>query len=309
MIDPAVLAAVAVVVGGIVAVAPRDGRIVILGLMLAAVAASIVASPLPSSLAVTARILGALLAAYLLWAAAGSGWVSSAGSAIGPVAEGAAAVAAFVVGLTIRPVDPLPGPIVAQAAGLALIALAVVPLAGRDVFRLGVGVTLLTLGCSLMITAWAGPTPPLEQLAMAALLIGIAGATSVLVPQPELATETGEPVESVDTGEPVESVESVESFEPVEAGEAPPQIPAQRAPDKAVATEPRPSDARAPTRTIASAEREEPYEWFVPTPTQPVGRRPRAGTVHRVATPKPADAGKPAPKKPTRSRPDLGGKP
>lgn len=290
MIDTAVLAAVAVVLGGVVAVTSRDGRIVILGLMLAAVAASLVASPLPSSLAVTARILGALLAAYLLWAAAGSGWVNSAGSAIGPVAEGAAATAAFVVGLTIRPVDPLAGPVVAQAAGLALIALAVAPLAGRDVFRLGVGVTLLTLGCSLMVTAWSGPTPPLEQLTMAALLVGIAGATSLLVPQPELATETVEPAESV------------------EAEEAPAEIPAQRAPEKAAAAEPRPSDRSTPTRTIASAEIEEPYEWFVPTPAEPIRRRPRASTVRRVATPKPADARKPAPKKPMRSRPDLGGK-
>ena len=291
MIDTAVLAAVVVVLGGVVAVAPRDGRIVILGLMLAAVAASLVASPLPSSLAVTARILGALLAAYLLWAAAGSGWFNSAGSAIGVVAEGAAAAAAFVVGLTIRPVDPLAGPVVAQAAGLALIALAVVPLAGRDVFRLGVGVTLLTLGCSLMVTAWSGPTPPLEQLAMAALLIGIAGSTSLLVPQSEIATETVEPVE------------------PAEAEEAAAQIPAQRAPEKAAAAEPRPSDASAPARTIASAEIEEPYEWFVPTPTEPARRRPRASTVRRVATPKPAEARKAAPKKPTRSRSDLGGKP
>lgn len=297
MIDTAVLAAVVVVLGGVVAVAPRDGRIVILGLMLAAVAASLVASPLPSSLAVTARILGALLAAYLLWAAAGSGWVNSAGSAIGIVAEGAAAAAAFLVGLTIRPVDPLAGPVVAQATGLALIALAVAPLAGRDVFRLGVGVTLLTLGCSLMVTAWSGPTPPLEQLAMAALLIGIAGATSLLVPQSEIATE------------PVETVEPAEPAEPPEAEEAAAQIPAQRAPEKAAAAEPRPSDASAPARTIASAEIEEPYEWFVPTPTEPVRRRPRASTARRVATPRPADARKPAPKKPTRSRSDLGGKP
>ena len=304
MIDTAVLAAVAVVVGGVVAVAPRDGRIVILGLMLAAVAASVVASPLPSSLAVTARILGALLAAYLLWATAGSGWVNSAGSAIGPISEGAAAVAAFVVGLMIRPVDPLAGPVVAQAAGLALIALAVAPLTGRDVFRLGVGVTLLTLGCSLMITAWSGPTPPLEQLAMAALLIGIAGATNLLIPQSEFATE------------PVATAESVE------AEEVPAEIPTRRAPERLTAAESRPREASTPARTIASAEIEEPYEWFVPTPAGPVRRRPRASAVRRVATLKPADARKPAQKpaqpkpaqpkpaqkKPRRSSPDLGGK-
>ena len=291
MIDTAVLAAVVVVLGGVVAVAPRDGRIVILGLMLAAVTASLVASPLPSSLAVTARILGALLAAYLLWAAAGSGWVNSAGSAIGLVAEGAAAAAAFLVGLTIRPVDPLAGPVVAQAAGFALIALAVAPLAGRDVFRLGIGVTLLTLGCSLLITAWSGPTPPLEQLAMAALLVGIAGATSLLVPQSDIATET------------------VYSIEPSEAKEAPGQIPAQRAPKKATATQTRPGGASAPARTIASADIEEPSEWFVPAPAEPVRRRPRASAARRVAPTKPADARKPTTRKPTRSRPDIDGKP
>ena len=58
MLDAAVLAAVAVVFGGVAAVTARDGRIVVLRLMTAAVTASLVASPLPGSLAVTARILG-----------------------------------------------------------------------------------------------------------------------------------------------------------------------------------------------------------------------------------------------------------
>ena len=185
VLDAAVFAAAAVVLGGVVAVAARDGRIVVLGLMLAAVAASLVTSPLPGSLAVTARILGAMLAAYLLWAAIGSRSINGTGSAIGLVAEGAIALAAFTVGLTVAPVDPLAGPAEAQAAGLSMIALAVVPLAGRDVFRMGVGVTLLTLGGSLLVGAWTGPAFPLGQLAMAALLVGIAGATSLLIPSAE----------------------------------------------------------------------------------------------------------------------------
>ena len=45
MLDAAVFAAVAVVLGGVVAATARDGRVVVLGLMLAAVAASLVAEP------------------------------------------------------------------------------------------------------------------------------------------------------------------------------------------------------------------------------------------------------------------------
>ena len=81
-------------------------------------------------------------------------------------AEAALGGAAFVIGLAIRPVDPLAGPVAAQAAGVAVVALAVMPLAGRNVFRLGVGTMLLTIGCSLLLGAWSGATPPLQHLAL-----------------------------------------------------------------------------------------------------------------------------------------------
>jgi len=195
VLDTAALAAFAAVAGGVAATTARDGRIAVLGLMVAAVASSLVASPLPSSLAVTARILGAMLAAYLLWTAVGPGNVGSAGSAIGPLAEASAATAAFVAGLALRPVDPLAGPLAAQAAGFSLIVLSVVPLAGRDVFRMGMGVLLLALGGGLEMSAWSGAMPDLEQLALAALLVGIAGATSLLLPSVRdvaMAEETAE---------------------------------------------------------------------------------------------------------------------
>jgi hypothetical protein len=191
MIEPAVVAAVGVVGGGILAVSARDGRVVAIGLLIAMVAAPLVAAPLPESLSVGARILGAVLAAYLLWAPARGSRTNSAGSTIGLAAETAIAAAAVAIGLSVTMVDPLPGPTVAQAAGLALIVLAVVPLAGRDVRRLGTGVTLLVLAASLLTAAWLGSTPPLAHLAIATLLVGIAGASSVAIGrQPFLDVDT-----------------------------------------------------------------------------------------------------------------------
>lgn len=333
MLDAAVFAAVAVVLGGVVAASARDGRVVVLGLMLAAVAASLVASPLPGSLAVTARILGAMLAAYLLWAAAGSGSINSAGSAIGLVAEAAVAVAAFAVGLAMRPVDPLAGPVEAQAAGLSLIALAIVPLAGRDVFRMGVGVTLLTLGSSLLVGAWSGPTPPLEQLAMAALLVGIAGATSLLIPSVE-AVEVAADYVVESTPEPVVAPRPV-AARPVAARPVAPlpvAVPtksdaAERAGTPRVAAvqavaapKPMPAETPKPIQPILPIEPErrprpmtaepEADDWLAweapaPEPAQPVTTH----SARRAPVKRLNDVEKPPPKKSTRSRPHLGGKP
>ena len=180
--DLPALAALAVVAGAVVATASRDGRAVIGGLWLASAAAALVTSPAPGSLVIAARGLGALAAAYLLWVAVATGR-GGRGSPIGLPAEAALAGAAFIIGLAIRPVDPLAGLAVAQAAGLALVVLSLAPLAGRDVFRIGTGTMLLTLGCSLLLGAWSGPTPPLQHEALAALLIGIAGATALLAPE------------------------------------------------------------------------------------------------------------------------------
>lgn len=315
MLDPAVFAAVAVVLGGVVAVTARDGRVVVLGLMLAAVSASLVASPLPGSLAVTARILGAMLAAYLLWAAAGSGSIESAGSAVGPIAEACVAIAAFAIGLTVTPVDPLAGPVEAQAAGLAMIVLAVAPLVGRDVFRMGVGVTLLTLGGSLLMEAWSGPTAPLGQLAMAALLIGIAGSTSVLIPSSEAA-------EAEDAADELAEATAAAVEIPAEPAPLPTRIAATVAKPFRVTVASGPNEG-GDVDAIAAAEPEprprpmtaDPIDddwlaWGAPAPkpprraVPPTGRHPSGSP----PAPEPGENDEPASTRSTRSRPNLHGK-
>jgi hypothetical protein len=181
MIELAAVAAPAAVAGGVVAVTARNGRTIALGLAVAFAAAPLAASPLPGQLSLFARIAGAVLAADLLWVGTRVNAVRSEGSAIGPASEAAIAAAAFLIGLWIAPVKPLPGPVTEQAAGLALVAVAVIPLVGRDVLRLGIGAALLALGLSLLREAWLGPAPSFEQFAVAALLVAILGATSLLV--------------------------------------------------------------------------------------------------------------------------------
>ena len=181
MIQIADIAAVAAVGGGVAALAARDSRIVVGGLLLAMLATPVVSSPEPGALALAFRFLGAMLAAYLLWAAAGAQSIASEGSGIGAGAETAAAAAAFAVGWFVVPVKPLAGPIAAQAAGFALIALAIVPLSGRNVLRAGAGATVLTLGLYLLLQAWVGVTSPLGQIAETAVLIGVVGAASLLI--------------------------------------------------------------------------------------------------------------------------------
>jgi hypothetical protein len=186
MIEPAAVAALAAVAGGVVAVTARSGRTIALGLAVAFAAAPLAASPLPGQLGLFARIAGAVLAADLLWVGTRVNAVRSEGSAIGPAAEAAIAAAAFLIGLWVVPVKPLPGPATEQAAGLALVALAVIPLVGRDVLRLGIGAALLAVGLLLLREAWLGPAPAFEHFTVAALLVGILGATSLLVvPLPE----------------------------------------------------------------------------------------------------------------------------
>jgi hypothetical protein len=191
MIDAAAVAALAAIAGGVVAVTARNGRSIALGLAVALTAAPLAASPLPGQLGLFARIAGAVLAADLLWVGTRVNAVRSEGSAIGPAAEAAIAAAAFLIGLWIAPVKPMPGPVTEQAAGMALVALAVIPLVGRDALRLGIGAALLALGLSLLREAWLGPAPSFEHFAVTALLVAILGATSLLVaPVPEWSGDT-----------------------------------------------------------------------------------------------------------------------
>jgi hypothetical protein len=181
MINPVDLVALIVVGGSAIAITARNGHVVALGLLIALAAAPLVATPLPQSTTAAARILGALLSAYLLWAVTRTGPVNSEGSAIGLVAELAAGAVAYIVGLQITPMDELIGPVSAQAAGLAILVLAVVPLTSQDPFRLSLGVILLTLAMSLFVAAWAGQTAPLLQLAITGTMVGVSASGSALI--------------------------------------------------------------------------------------------------------------------------------
>ena len=192
MIQLAVVAAAAAVIGGVAAVTPRDSRLVALGLLVAMVATPLASSSEPTGLAVAFRILGAVLAIYLLWAATRDRSIESEGSGIGAAAELIAAAAAFSVGWFVTPVKPLAGPVAAQAAGFALMALAIVPMAGRNVFRVGAGLVLLLLGISLLLEAWVGAGSSLRQVVLTVLLVGTVGATSLLLSPAEAdAAELG----------------------------------------------------------------------------------------------------------------------
>lgn len=227
MIDLAIAPAVAAVAGGSVAVTVRNRRGVAFGLALALGAAPLAASPLPGTLSVAARVVGALLAAELLLVACRVKRVRSEGSALGLVAEAAIAAAAFVVGLWISPVKPLLGPATEQAAGLALVALSIIPMTGKDVLRIGVGAILLGLGLSLLREAWLGPAQPFEDLVLAGLFAAIAGATGLLIAHPGRPADEAELAADMDAVGAVEAAD-MEAVGAVEAAELNVEIPDDR---------------------------------------------------------------------------------
>jgi uncharacterized membrane protein len=287
---------------GAVLAGAGDRRVSVLGLLIAAVAASLVASPLPTSLAITAWVLGSLLAAYLLWLSAGSG-TNRGAARIGPIAGSAIAAAAFLAGLTVRPVDPLMGPEAGQAAGFALIALAIVPIAGRDVFRMGIGVLLFAIGGDLLMASWSGMLPDLQELAMAALIVGIAGATSLLTPTMESRQPAEEAARAKLYGEPdAGPVDSIPAAILSPVGPHAPQASPKPAPQAVPAAPPRPAptlpDAPAATQPRPmTADPIDGDEWAAWTRPDPAPRRRDSR--------KPSTPGNGATKSQGESSPDL----
>ena len=188
MIQPTMVGAVVAVAGAILTIAARDSRLVAAGLFVTMVATPLVSSPEPTAAVLAFRFVGALLVAYLLWATTRSGSIDSEGSGLGIPAETIATIAAFCVGWFAMPVQPLAGPLAAQAAGFALVVVALGPLAGRNVLRIGAAIALLALGISLLMEAWTAPATSLDQIVLTALLVGIVGATSLLI-SPSVAVE------------------------------------------------------------------------------------------------------------------------
>jgi hypothetical protein len=215
MTEPAVLAALVAVCASLLAISGRDTRIVVGGLFVTMIAAPLAASPEPSILTIAFRVVGALLAAYLLWMAARTESMASDGSGIGIGAEAVIAAAAFVVGWFVVPVKPLAGPVAAQAGAFSLAALAIVPLTGRNVMRAGAAAAILVLSFSMLLVAWVGPISALEQLVLMVLVVGIVGAAGLLSSSEGSAPEAATlPPEGDGTAESTET-DSTEPGEPL----------------------------------------------------------------------------------------------
>ena len=180
--------ALAVVAGAVVAVASRDARAAILGLAVALIGSPVLAEPLPAPLGLATRIVGAVLATYLLWVVArdrpqaGVPSATTGGSHIGWPAEVLVAAAAAVVGSAAHGLGaPALGPMLASAAGFATAAVALTPtLTGRDVLRVGIGSLLLVNSALLVRAALGGAPDDLEQLITSAMLVVMAGTLATL---------------------------------------------------------------------------------------------------------------------------------
>jgi len=182
-VNPALVGvALAVVVGAVVAGSARNARSAILGLVVTMVAAPVLAEPTPAPLALAARLVGAVLAGYLLWIATRGDRLQTQGSLVGWPTEAFLAIAAAVVGFGSHGLGaPTDGPPLAAAAGFALAALAVLPVVtGRDILRIGLGLCLL-LGGALLVRVSLGGTPDaLEELMTAGLVATLGGAVAIL---------------------------------------------------------------------------------------------------------------------------------
>ena len=146
--------ALAVVIGAVVAGSARNARTAILGLVAVLLFGPFLADPTAQPLGLAARLVGATLSGYLLWVAARGGGVWTGGSLLGWPVELLVAASAAAVGYGSHGLGAPPlGPALAQAAGFALAALSIAPIAnGRDVVRVGTGLLLLVSGAILVRT-------------------------------------------------------------------------------------------------------------------------------------------------------------
>lgn len=182
------LAALVVVLAGVTAVSAREARTVVLAVAVALMVSPVVADPVAAPVGLASRLIGAILAGYLLWIVARDdvtvriAHAPTGGSRIGWPAELLVAAAAGVVGFGSHGLGAAAGgPAIASAAGFAVAALAVLPvLTGRDVLRVAVG-CLLLIDAGLLVRAALGGTPgPFEALLSAVLLVAVAGCAAAL---------------------------------------------------------------------------------------------------------------------------------
>lgn len=174
--------ALAVVLGAVVAGSARTAREAALGLIIALLGSAFVGDPLPDSLGLAARVVGAVLGGYLMWIAGRGHDARTGGTRLGWPADLLVAAAAATVGYGSHGLGaPAEGPALAQAAGFALVALSVAPIVnGRDILRIGIGLHLLVGGAVLVRAALGGTPEPLEQLLIAALVAVLGGTVAAV---------------------------------------------------------------------------------------------------------------------------------
>lgn len=185
-----ILALISIVVVGaaVVAVSGREARTVVLALAVVLLLTPAIADPVAQPVGLAARLVGAILAGYLLWIAARDdpsvrlAHAPTGGSRIGWPAELLVAAAASVVGMSAHGLGaPAGGPVIASAAGFAVAALAVLPiLTGRDVLRVAIGCLLLLDAALLVRTALGGTAGSLEHLLSAFLLVTVAACAAAM---------------------------------------------------------------------------------------------------------------------------------
>jgi hypothetical protein len=200
-----VLLALLVAGGAVVAMSAHEPRLAALGLLVALVGSVYVADPLPGTIALAARLVGAVLAGYLVWVALRRAPAPTAGSRLGWPGAAAIGVFAFVAGwlagvaigaalgpgATEGPSTGLAGAglasgspvaLAAMGAAFALTALAAGPvLIARDVLRLGVGLLLMVATTGLLRGALAGRADDIVELAFAVLTALGGAAVAALV--------------------------------------------------------------------------------------------------------------------------------
>lgn len=199
--------AVAVAAGAVLSISARDLRLALIGIAVVAVGSALLVDPLSSPLILAIRIVGALLAAALLWTVVvasheeATAWGrrgnrgpvdADAGSPLGWPAEALIATGAAFAGLGIAanitsggfsvvgagPTEVTVGlsaasPIAAAATVSLVLGLAPA-MFGRSAIRGAIGLLLVVHGAIGLRIALAGAPADLEQLVFAGLVIACA---------------------------------------------------------------------------------------------------------------------------------------
>ncbi len=176
------LAATVALAGAVMAILATDARLTTAGTAAALLAAPFVADPLPQQLGLGVRLVGAGLAAYLLWTS-----MRQAAPLLGPLplagrGEAAFVLAAAAIGFLADAVtSEALGPTAALAAGGALLVGGLDLLAfGEDGLRLGSGALLALTGASLVLAELGGTPGAGLEAGLAVATAAVAGAAAWL---------------------------------------------------------------------------------------------------------------------------------